>query len=161
MEGQVVSKTWYDYEARFWCYCSCLGLHDFGKFHGFNSDLLPADVDLRSDTCDKKSFYKCQGSQRNFPFKKRKFFDLNCGSNSGGEIGGNSSGWCCIIQMFFLCSNFFSYQNHHMLMHPYFHSILSEQMVEKHHQWMVSIHHTKLQIPMVLDLLMENLHLVV
>ncbi|KAK4763776.1 hypothetical protein SAY87_013214 [Trapa incisa] len=49
------------------------------------------DVDLASDSCDKKSFYKCQGSQQNFPFKKRKFFDLNCQSNSCADIDGDSS----------------------------------------------------------------------
>ncbi|OWM66781.1 hypothetical protein CDL15_Pgr010434 [Punica granatum] len=48
------------------------------------------DVDLKADGFDKKSFYKRQRSQRNFPFKKRKFFDLNCESNSDGEISGDS-----------------------------------------------------------------------
>ncbi|KAK4779775.1 hypothetical protein SAY87_015881 [Trapa incisa] len=49
------------------------------------------DVDLESDNCDKKSFYKFQGSQQIFPFKKRKFFDLNCQSNSGADIDGDCS----------------------------------------------------------------------
>lgn len=63
---------------------------------------VSADVDLKTDSSDKRSLHKCQRSQLKFPFKKRKLFYLNCGLNSDGEISGDSSGLFWIIDLFSL-----------------------------------------------------------
>ncbi|XP_030537547.1 telomere repeat-binding protein 5 isoform X1 [Rhodamnia argentea] len=48
-------------------------------------------VNFKADYKDKSSYYKRQRSQRNYPFKKRKFFDIDFESYSDKEISSNAA----------------------------------------------------------------------
>lgn len=48
-------------------------------------------VNFKADYKDKSSYYKRQRSQRNYPFKKRKFFDIDFESYSDKEISSNAT----------------------------------------------------------------------
>jgi len=52
---------------------------------------MGAGVNFKADYKDKSSYYKRQRSQRNYPFKKRNFFDIDFESYSDKEISSNAT----------------------------------------------------------------------